>query len=143
MEPKRVIKNKIGLAAITAVVAANAANLLVWAVLKAVIGFDGQFQPLQPGPIAIFTTLGVTAAGLVYALTMRFARHPVPTYRIIALIALILSIIPNLGLMFNPAAAPFPGGSALNFGLLIIFHVVAAVTAVQTLTAMTREKVYR
>ena len=140
MESKGVIKNKIGLAALTAVLAANAANLLVWAVLKAVIGFDGQFQPLQAGPIAIFTTLGVAAAGLVYALTVRFAMRPIPTYRRIALAALVLSIIPNLGLMFNPAAAPFPGGSALNFGLLILFHVVAAVAAVQVLIGMTRQK---
>lgn len=104
------------------------------------VAFARQFQPLQAGPIAIFTTLGVAAAGLVYALTVRFAMRPIPTYRRIALAALVLSIIPNLVLMFNPAAAPFPGGSALNFGLLILFHIVAAAAAVQVLIGMTRQK---
>ncbi len=40
--------------------------------------------------------------------------------------------------MFNPTAMPFPGGSALAFGVLILFHVVAAIVAVGVLTTLTR-----
>ena len=68
----------------------------------------------------------------------RRARRPIRTFRIVALVALVVSILPNLSLMANPAGAPFPGATSQGFGLLIVFHVVAAVAAVATLTTLAR-----
>jgi CHASE3 domain sensor protein len=37
-------------------------------------------------------------------------------------------------MMANPGMMPFPGGSALTFGVLIVFHVVAGLVSVWVLT---------
>ena len=136
---KGIAVHKIWRAALAAVIAAVAVNLILRAGLAALVGFPAEFPPLQPPPIIIFTTLGVVAAGIVYAVVARVAKNPLVTYRVIALAALIVSILPNFGLMANPASAPFPGGSALTFGLLIIFHIAAALVAVLVLEKLTRE----
>jgi hypothetical protein len=41
-------------------------------------------------------------------------------------------------MMANPAAAPFPGASALAFGVLIVFHIVAGLVAILVLTRLTK-----
>jgi hypothetical protein len=131
---------RIWLAGLVAVVASVAANLIVRALLFAVLDLPGDFPPFQVGAIAMLTTLGVVAATIVFAIVARFARNPVKTYAIIAAVALVLSILPNLASMANPDAIPFPfpGASPLAFGVLIIFHIVAAVVAVAVLLGMTR-----
>jgi hypothetical protein len=52
----------------------------------------------------------------------------------VAMVVLVLSIIPNFVMMANPGMMPFPGGSALTFGVLIVFHVVAGLVSVWVLT---------
>jgi hypothetical protein len=62
----------------------------------------------------------------------------VRTYWIVATIAFILSIVPNLLSAANPDAIPFPfpGASPTAFLILIAFHVVAYLTSVLVLTRM-------
>jgi len=40
--------------------------------------------------------------------------------------------------MANPQMAPMPGGNALGFGVLIVFHVIAGVITIFVLTRMSR-----
>ena len=60
---------------------------------------------------------------LVYAWLARRSANPARAYRIVALVALIVSIIPNVLAAFNPAMFPFPGGTATAFLALTLFHV--------------------
>ncbi len=121
-------------------VAAVVANVIVLFLLKAFLPVPQDFAPLQVGAIAIFTFIGTVLAAVAYALVVRFSKRPIRTYLIVAVVALILSLIPNLALMANPSAAPIPGGSALGFGLLIVFHIVAAVVSVAILIKYTTNK---
>jgi hypothetical protein len=93
-----------------------------------------EFLPLStPFPTIIFTTLGVLAAVIVFAIVGRFARQPVRTYTIIAIVALLLSLIPNVMMLVDPASSPFPGSNLGNVTVLMLQHVVAAVVAVWVL----------
>ena len=121
-----------------AVVAAVIANLIARAILLAVLDLPADFPPLQPPAIIFFTTIGTALGALVYAILIRRSSRPARTFTTIAVVALVISILPNLGLMANPAAAPFPGGSALAFGALIVLHIVAALAAVLVLLGLTR-----
>jgi uncharacterized membrane protein YozB (DUF420 family) len=106
--------------------------------VRAVTDLPSNFPPLQFGPIAIFTAIGVALGVIVFAIISRAARQPARTFRIVALIALLVSLVPNILLMINPTAAPVPGGSTPAFGMLMIFHVIAALVSVPVLMSLLR-----
>lgn len=133
-----VATSKIWWAGLAAVVAAVTANVLVRAILSTLLDLPSEFPPLQPGAIAFFTAIGVGLGAVVFWLISRRSKQPIRIFRIVALVALVLSILPNLALTASPSASPFAGASAQAFGLLIIFHVVAAVVCVGLLTRLTR-----
>ncbi|MEW6650325.1 MAG: DUF6069 family protein [Chloroflexota bacterium] len=133
---------RIWLAGLVGVVASVITNLVARMVLFVVLPLPAEFPPLQAGTIAIFTAAGTLMAAVVYALIARFTRRPVTVFRWVAFVALILSILPNLALVANPGAIPFPfpGASGLAFGVLIVFHLLAALVCVVALTSLSREK---
>jgi hypothetical protein len=121
-------------AGINSVFAAVVANLVTRIILGAVLGLPAEFPPLQYPAIAFLTILGTSAGAVVFYLISRRSHNPIRTYWIVAMAALALSIIPNFFMMANPSMMPFPGGSALTFGVLIVFHLVAGFTSVWVLT---------
>jgi hypothetical protein len=135
---ERVNTGRIWLAGLVGIVGAVIANLVVRALLFAALPLPDDFPPLQPGSLVAFTVVGTFLAAVVFAVIARLSSRPVSTFRIVAIVALVVSVLPNLALMANPASAPFPGGSALAFGALIVFHVVAAVVCYLALTRLTR-----
>ena len=117
---------------LVAIVGSIVANLIVLAIVRPLGVVPSDFLPLQIGPIVIFTFVGVAAAVIVFA---RVAKQPLHTYRRIALIAMLVSLIPNVAFALNPGAAgPAPGVTPLGFLSLMIFHVVAWAITVRTLT---------
>lgn len=140
LEP--VNRGRIWLAGLLGMVGAVAVNLIVRAILFAVLPLPVEFPPFQAGAIVMLTGIGALLAAVVYALIARFTSRPVTVFRWVALVALILSILPNLALAANPTAIPFPfpGASGLAFGVLIVFHVAAALVSVLILTGMTLKK---
>jgi hypothetical protein len=127
---------RIWLAGLVAITAALVANLIFLFVLRAVVSIPPEFPPLNPAPIAIFVISFLVIGVIVYYLTARFSRNPVRTYWLLAAVALVISILPNLSLMFNPASAPFPGGSAMTWGALILFHILTFFIFVPILVRM-------
>jgi hypothetical protein len=100
-----------------------------------------EFVPLSmPQPTIFFTVLGVLPAVLVFALVGRFVRRPARTYTIIAAIALLISLIPDVMMIVDPTSAPFPGGTVVNVITLMVQHVVAAVIVVWLLTTQAIER---
>ena len=123
-------------AAVFNVILAVIANLIILFILRAALGLPTDFPPLQVPAILIVTVIGTSLAGAAYAIVARLSKNPNRTYPIVAVIALIVSILPNFGAMANPSSFPFPGGSATTFGVLIVFHVVAALVSIFTLTKL-------
>ena len=78
----------------------------------------------------------IIAAVVVFALVARFARRPIWLFRRIALVALLLSFIPDLALPFMPG--PDPVGPR-EIVLLALTHVVAAAVSVALLTTLARD----
>lgn len=136
---EQVISGRIWLAGLLGIIGAVLANLIVRAILVAALPLFAEFPPMQAGAIAMLTTFGTLLAAIVYALLVRFVPCPLTVFRWVAVVALILSILPNLVLVSNPTAIPFPGASGLSFGILIVFHIVAALVSVLILTSMTRK----
>ena len=139
---ERINAARIWLAGLVSVIASVIANLLARAVLFAVLPLPAEFPPLQVGAVAMLTAVGTLLAAVVYALIVRLTRRPVTIFRWVAIAALILSILPNLALVANSTAIPFPfpGASSLAFGALIVFHLIAALVSVSALTILTRDR---
>lgn len=119
-----------------AIVGSVIANWITLALILAVTDLTSDFLPLNYAPVGIFTALGVAVATLVFSFVMRRASQPIRTYWIVAMVAMVLSCIPNVLTAINPSAAPFPGGTSAGFITLIAFHVVAGVVSTVILTRM-------
>src|SRR3712207_5019804 len=78
------------------IVVATLANVVIQQIAVALLRPDPAFMPLTMGPPIFFTVVGVLAAVIVYALVGRFSRDPNPLFRRIALIALVVSLIPDI-----------------------------------------------
>ena len=72
---------------------------------------------------------------IVFALIARFSRRPIRLFRTVALIVLLVSLLPDIGLL----AAGTPGATPLSIGVLMLMHVVAWAISVAMLTRLTRE----
>ena len=121
-------------AGLLSVAAAVVANIVAFFIARAVFDLPAGFPPLSVGAITFFTVIGTGLGALVYGWLSRRSAHPARTYRLVALVALIISIIPNILAALNPAMFPFPGGTATAFLVLTVFHVIAAVVSVTVLT---------
>lgn len=130
---------KLWWAALVAIVASVVANVVTLLVLRPLLNLPVDFPPLQIPPIAIFTTVGVVLGALTLAIISRVARQPIRVFNIVAVVALLISLIPNVLSMLNPASAPLPGGTSFLYGILIVFHIVAAVVSVPLLTRLARD----
>ncbi len=134
---------RIVLGGIVTIVVAVVANLIVRWLLMAVLPISPEFPPFGVSAIAMFTTIGVILATLVYWVITKMSYTPVRTFRIVAVIALVISILPNILAAINPAAMPmqFPGATGPAFGALIVLHIVAAVICMTVLPAVAKPEV--
>jgi len=118
------------------IAAAVVADLVVRSIAFAIWPISPTFLPLQVGSICVFTAVLVGGGVLVYALVVRFSRHPSRTYTLIALIALLLSLVPPVMLFFNPDTRMLPGVTPLAASILMILHIVDALIAIVLLTQL-------
>ena len=111
-------------AAITAAVA-TASTLAIWALTDALVDVPERFTPLQPGSVVFMTLLGVAlATGFLRLLAGRTDR-PTETFRRIVPVALVLSLIPDIGIW---ASGAYDGAAEARTVLpLMAMHVVVAV----------------
>lgn len=124
------------------IAASIAGNLLVRAIALPFITVPPEFLPVSTAaPTIVFSAAGAIAAVLAYAIVGRFTRQPARIYLYIAIVALLLSFIPNIGLLTDPASAPFPGGNLGSVSVLMVQHAVSAVIAVWLLLTQATETV--
>jgi hypothetical protein len=124
---------RYALVGLATVIAAIAANVLVYAVGSVLVGYNPQFVVLASvGPTVLFTVVPAVVAVLLYALLLRFANEPARIFTGIAAVTLIISVIPDFTYI------PFvPGASAGQTAILVLMHIVAAVVIVSMLTRFT------
>jgi len=122
---------RVGLAA---VVAAVAANTLVYVIGGAFVPYDPRFLPLAnvSGEI-VFTLPAAVVAVLLYAALRRFARRPARTFTIIAAAVFVVTLIPDF--TYIPTV---PGATGGQTAVLVAMHVVAAGVIVGMLTTFAR-----
>lgn len=113
------------------VLALTLSLLANWLILGVVLGTDlvAEFQALSFPPVTILTTVGVGGAVVVYALVDRWYRDPNPLFVRVALLALVVSWVPDVGvLMFDDEATL---GAVL---VLMVMHVPPALACIAALT---------
>jgi hypothetical protein len=131
-------RRKILPAGLAAIAAAVAGNLVVWALGRALFDISDDFEPLAtPWPAVIASVVYLALATAVFWGVSRFAARPVRSYRIVAVIALVLSFLPLTSL--GSAA----GVSAGAIATLVAMHLVGFAAAVGVLTTRTRPSAVR
>jgi hypothetical protein len=133
---ERVAWGRFWWVSLLAVGSAIAANLLALFFLDLFVEIPADFPPFQPAAIATVTAIGVMGASIAFAIVGGVSQQPRRTFTLVAVVALLVTLIPNLLAMVNPAGAPVPGMTAQAAALLMVFHVVAAVVAVLVLTRL-------
>lgn len=116
------------LAGLIATAIAVVANLAVRWIGLLIVPVPADFTPLATlQPTILFTTLFLVIATILYALINQFARHPLRVWRIVAWTSFIITLIPDLMLLFNPSSIPMPLGTVTPGAILILLlmHVVA------------------
>jgi hypothetical protein len=116
-----------------AAVAAVVANVVLRAIAVAVFDIPDAFEHLALRAVIVSTLVGVIAAGAVYAVVARFAKDPARTFTIVAVVALVLSLLAPLSVGLEDPPE-YPGTDAGSIGTMMAMHVVAAVIAIAALT---------
>ncbi|WP_435347416.1 DUF6069 family protein [Haloarchaeobius sp. HRN-SO-5] len=110
--------------ALVALAAAVVGNVAVVTAADAA-GIAPDLTALDYPPVLFLTTVGVVAATGVYWVIARRVDDPTRTFTRVAALALVLSFLPDVGLLLGDPAATVSGVATLAF-----MHVVAAVACV-------------
>jgi hypothetical protein len=120
--------------AVATVAAAVLANVVVYFVGDAVVGYNPDFLVLSNvSGAVIFTFTAAVVAVLLYGALLRWAANPVKTFNVISAIVFVLTTIPDFTII--------PGEEGASNGqtaVLVIMHVVAAAVIVGMLTKLAR-----
>ncbi|MCL4506879.1 MAG: DUF6069 family protein [Chloroflexi bacterium] len=93
---------------LSGIVLATVVNLIISQLADLL--FSIRLPMSQLAPVAILTVVGTLGAVIAYALVNRFAKRPVWLFRIIAAVALVLSLAPDVAYgagIFNPVSLFF------------------------------------
>jgi hypothetical protein len=119
---------RIILAIAIALVVAIPLDLAIEALTRQVFAVSPDFPPFQ-GSVAPYTAGGIVLAGVVYAVLQRFVRDADRVYVRLAIVALVLSWIPDVALLFINE----PGVSVPAVASLMVMHAAAAAIVVTSL----------
>ena len=101
----------------------------------AVANFDisPDFNPLMTNQYIVFTAVGVVGAVVVFWLLPRFTARPRHVFKIIAIVVLLLSMLPDVLLY---VIQPVPGITLAGIVTLMLMHVTTALVTVGLLLAL-------
>jgi hypothetical protein len=123
---------------LTAVVAAIA-NVIVREIGVLLGAVPSDLMILQEPGVAGSTIIQVLLGVLVFALLAKFAKNPIRTFRIVAIVALILSLSNPLMVLVGA----FPIGVTISVATMLtmmVMHVVAAAITIWMLSTLTTEQ---
>ena len=117
------------------ILGAVAANLVLRAAALAVFDIPPEFEPLAvAGPTVFLTVVGVGAGLGVVLVVDKRSESPVPLFRRIVLVALLLSFVPDLWMLTDGGSAAFPGATVPAVATLMAQHVAAAAVVLWSVT---------
>ena len=119
---------RIVLATAIALVFAVPLDLAIEAFARRAFAVSPEFEPFQ-GTVPPYTAGGVILAGIAYALVRRFFRDAARVYIRLAIVALVLSWIPDVALLVINE----PGATVPAVASLMVMHAVAAAIVVTSL----------
>ena len=123
------------LTSLIATIASIVANLLLRSVGLAILDIPAEVPPLAgAAPTILFTVIGVLAATLVWTGVRNDASRSVSTFRIIAIVALLVSFVPDVWLLTDGARSAFPGATLAGVSTLMAQHVCTATIVVWLIT---------
>jgi len=136
-QSERIATSRLWSVGLLAVILSTVANLIVYAI--ATSAFVVRYELLEPASVVLNTVGYLIIATVVFAIVGRRARRPVQTYRIISVIALLLSFATPLaaGAGLIPVGGP---ASPQTVVTMMAMHVVAAVISVYLLTTRAIDK---
>ena len=121
-----------------AIISAALANTVIRTIAVAFFGVSETFQYFQVASVISNTIVYLLLALIAFALVSRFTHRPIRFYRVLALVALLVSfLMPVLALS---GLLPITGMNVPIFWTMIVMHVVSAVIVVGLLTTLTREQ---
>lgn len=122
---------------VVAVAVAGVTNVLIRTVAVSVFGIGEGFLPLGVGPTVLFTVWGMLGAVVAFGLILRFARRPVRLFRRVALVVLLISLVPDVLMLFSGS---MPGATVAGVVTLMVEHVASWAVAVGVLTTLVGEE---
>ncbi len=105
-------------------------NLIIRVLAVTLFPIPAEFLPLGWGAPVIVTIIGVIGAALVFMLIGRVSKTPSATYRLVATIALIVTLIPDVLMLFGQGM-PMAGATPQGALALILMHIAPYLLAVQ------------
>ena len=120
-------------AAIVAAALATPLDLVIEAVARQAFAVPPEFEPFQ-GTVAPYTIGGIALAAAAFAVVRRFARDVSATYLRLSIVALVLSWIPDVGLL----VIHDPGATVPAVAALMVMHTTTAIITVAALLRIAR-----
>ena len=115
------------LAGVLAIALSIVANLVIRWLGMLIVPVDAGFMPLSTWqPTAVITTLFLVVATIVFLVINAFAANPSRIFNIVALVALIVSLIPNVLMLFSSAPLPNMGMPTPGAVVILMLQHVAA-----------------
>ena len=136
-QTERIALGRLWWIGLLAAIASVIVNAIIVTIARGLFNVPPEFAPFTVPQFTFLTVAGVAGATIVFAVVGRFARRPIRTYYWIAAIALVLSWLPDFGLL---AARPYPGTTIQSVGTLMFMHIVTAAISVGLLTTLGREQ---
>lgn len=127
--------NRLWWAGPLTIVTAMIANTIVRFIAVATLQPDPRFMPLGPVTPAAFSFFGVLGAVIAFALVGRISRRPIWLFKLIAIIALPITWVPDVWML---VAQTNPGTTPANVLVLMTMHVMAWAISVTMLTTLAR-----
>ena len=109
------------------VLAATATDVTLAMVLRSALGVPAGFSPMTAPAVATMTIAGMIAATVVFGWMARVSPDPRAAFVRIALVALVLSWLPDLGIWVTGV---FPHTTGAGIVSLMALHPVAAILAI-------------
>ncbi|HWU08255.1 MAG TPA: hypothetical protein VN520_18045 [Streptomyces sp.] len=110
-----------------AAVAAGVVNLAVSLTARGPLGVSAEFLPLTPGPIVMWTVLGVLVGAFGWRLIVNRSQRSGAVLRTLVPTVLGVSLLPDVALLVSDA---MPGTSTTGVLALMVMHVLTAGIAV-------------
>jgi len=124
--PAVTVRSALTTGAVAAVVS-GAANVALSLFARGPLGVSAEFLPLTPGPIALWTVIGVLVGAAGWRLIVNRSARSGAVLRALVPTVLVLSLVPDVALLVTGA---MPGTTVTGVVSLMVMHVVTAAIAV-------------